>query len=130
MDAIGLIFGGIIVAIGGIALVWLARKSAAGTLARNGLAGVRTAVTMASDTAWYPAQAAAAPATAVAGWGGIAGGVLSALACAFALGNAAPEWFVVLGLVLLIVAAVWVLAWVIVGGVRGTRAGAEAAPTP
>lgn len=53
--------------VGAVLVTWLTWRAASGTLARNGLAGVRTRVTMSSDDAWRIGHRAALCPTAVAG---------------------------------------------------------------
>ena len=113
---------GVVLVCGGGLLVWLGRQSLVGKLRRNAFAGVRTLLTMSSDTAWYPAQRAAARPTIVAGWGGVAGGVLTP-----AVAMLAPSGSEDLSLeVIALAVAVWMLVWVIAGGIAGQRAARSA----
>lgn len=65
----------------GLLLGWACRTSRTGTLERNGLVGIRTRATMASDAAWDAGHRAAAPALGAAAWAcgvsGLAGTVLA-----------------------------------------------------
>ncbi|MFJ6654101.1 SdpI family protein [Microbacterium sp. NPDC091313] len=111
---------GVVLLLAGIALIVLARRSRDGRVPRNQLAGVRTGLTLSSDTAWYPAQRAAAPATEVGAWGSVAGGVLVVVIGMLPIASNAITTAIVLA------AAVWMLAWVIAGAARGQRAAREA----
>lgn len=123
MDGVAGLFGAGVLLLGGIAMLVLAKRSADGTLRPNGMAGVRTQLTMSSDDAWYAAQAAAAGATSVAGWGGIAFAVLAAGVAFLPIGEAV-NWLI---LVCVLLGAAWVLAWMVVGTNRGARAAEHAA---
>jgi len=61
----------------GLLVVWLGRACERGTLRRNGLVGIRTPDTMASDAAWLAGHQAAAPRTK-------AGGTIWCLVCVLA----------------------------------------------
>ncbi len=50
-----------------VLLTWLTWRAASGSLARNGVAGVRTRVTMASDAAWRIGHRAALRPTIITG---------------------------------------------------------------
>ena len=83
------------------------------------IAGVRTALTLSSDAAWYPAQRAAAPKTRVAAWGPLAGGAaLVALGLLSMLFGAS----VVVYVVLTFGSAGWLLGWVLAGAGDAQRA--------
>lgn len=127
MDALGVIFAAVVVLIAGLAILRLAARSAAGTLAPNGLAGVRTVHTLRSERAWYAAQSAAADATGLGGWGAVAGGLIGGLSATLALTEVLPAVFVPVGLVATIAGALWLLVWILIATVRGSRAGVVAA---
>ncbi|PFG20925.1 SdpI family protein [Serinibacter salmoneus] len=101
---------------GGGAMLWIAGASVRGTLTRNGIAGVRTTATLASDEAWAAAQTAAAGPTRL-------GGVLAVVTgfAALAVGIADPAADVALAVVALAGTGL-VLASVLVGAARGNRA--------
>ena len=110
--------GGFLV-LAGLLFLWLARRSGRGLLKRNPIAGVRTALTLSSDAAWYPAQRAAAPKTRVAAWGPLAGGAaLVALGLLSMLFGAS----VVVYVVLTFGSAGWLLGWVLAGAGDAQRA--------
>jgi uncharacterized membrane protein len=67
---------GVIIALAGAGLVWLAVASWRGRLPRNGFAGVRIPSTMRSDAAFRVANMAAAPLLGVGGVVLMASGVL------------------------------------------------------
>lgn len=132
MDAFLVIVPAFFLFAGGIAMLRLASKSESGTLKPNGIAGVRTTLTLQSEPAWYAAQSAAAPATAVAGWGGIAGGgLVTALGIAGLAGLVGDVILPVSG-VLCIATAVWLVAFMLRATNAGIRAAAaaDAAQTP
>ncbi|MEL0625752.1 SdpI family protein [Salinibacterium amurskyense] len=112
-------------------LLWLARRSGQGLLKRNPIAGVRTALTLSSDAAWYPAQRAAAPKTRVAAWGTFVGG--AALVALGLLGLllganmlAYMVVYVVVFAVLSLGSAGWLLVWVLAGAGDAQRAARDA----
>ena len=102
---------GVLLIVLGIALLEVGRRAAAGTLPRNGLVGLRTTTTMASDETWDAAHRASGRWLQYAGIVPIPIGV----ALFFQPSNA-------LGLILTLVALTWTLAWVIAAGRRGQRA--------
>lgn len=110
----------VVLLLAGVALIVLARRSRDGRVPRNQLAGVRTGLTLSSDTAWYAAQRAAAPATEVGAWGSIVGGVL-----VLAVGIL-PMTLPVVTPAIVLATAAWLLGWVIGGAARGQRAAREA----
>jgi uncharacterized membrane protein len=110
----GLIAGGALL-LGGIAVWWVARLGSAGRLPRNYWAGIRTPATLASDRAWAEAHRAGGSALGVGGAAGSAGGA-AAVATGVA-GAAAWVVFAVIG-----AGAAVMLAFVVLGGVRGVRA--------
>ena len=60
----------------GLFLVWLARRSMAGGLARNRIAGIRTSATLSSDEAWAAGHRAGGPLMAAGGWAYVVTGVV------------------------------------------------------
>lgn len=103
-----LVPGGVLVAVG--------RLAAAGRLPRNGLAGIRTRATMASEPAWLAAHRAGGGWLQAAGLVGVAGGLAAAAL------PPEPAGELVAG-----VAAAGLLALVAVAGVRGQQAARRAA---
>lgn len=118
---------GVVLVAAGVLLIWLARRSVAGRLARNPYAGVRTRLTMSSDLAWAAAQKAAAPRTEIAGWGSVAAGAAVIASDLLGLPEATAATTLT---VLTLGAAVWLLSWVIAGAVAGQRAARRAATDP
>ena len=118
MDGLAGLFGAGVLLLGGLAMLALARRSADGRLKPNGMAGVRTSLTMSSDAAWYAAQTAAAGATSAAGWGAIAFAVLAAVGCALGTRflRLPSRWTYLIVLVLAWVLAPPVAAWINMGG--------------
>ncbi|WP_052460940.1 SdpI family protein [Microbacterium gorillae] len=119
----GALAGAIVIGVGALLMLWLARRSAAGTLPRNQLAGIRTPLTLSSDEAWYPAQAAAAPATRTAALGGLIGSVAALVASVIVLVLGAEG--IVPGLLcagLLLAATAWLLVFVLIGAAAVLRA--------
>jgi len=107
----------------GALLLGLARRSERGLLKRNPIAGVRTALTLSSDAAWYPAQRAAAPKTRVVAWGTLAGGAaLVALGLLSVLFGAS----MVVYMVLTFGSTGWLLGWVLAGAGDAQRAARDA----
>ncbi|WP_203581479.1 SdpI family protein [Microbacterium hibisci] len=103
----------------GALMLWLARRGADGTLARNQLVGVRTALTLSSDAAWHAGQRAAAPRITVAGWGAIGGGVALVVLALVAL----PFQVAMTAYCLLAFgSAAWLLAWVVAAAAPAQRA--------
>ncbi len=116
--------GGIV--LGSVLMLWLARKSERGTLKPNEIAGVRTRLTLSSETAWYSAQRAAVPRTRIAGWGGVIGG--SAVTVLALL----EPWFdtmMLIYVVLIFATTGWLLGWVVAGSSAAQRA-ARDSPAP
>lgn len=129
MDAFLAIVPAFFLFAGGLAMLRLAKKSADGTLKPNGIAGVRTTLTLQSEPAWYAAQSAAAPATATAGWGGIAGGgLVTALGIAGLAGLVGDVVLPISG-VLCVATAVWLVVFMLRATNTGIRASA-ASVTP
>ncbi|MGQ2915811.1 SdpI family protein [Microbacterium aurantiacum] len=103
----------------GVALVILARRSRDGRLPRNQIAGIRTALTLSSDAAWYAAQRASASANEIAGWGTLIGAavLVAIVAAPLPSGVALPTTVVVV-----LGTGAWMLVWVLIGAARGQRA--------
>lgn len=110
--AIGL---GLLLIVSGSVIAIVAAKARNGTLGRNWIVGVRTRKTLESDAAWTAAHEAAAPPLRLAAAGPLASGIL----LLFRPSNIA-------GLVVISIGLVWMVAWVIRGGVLGQRAANEA----
>jgi len=68
---------GAVVAVAGLALVLVVRRAAQGKLARNGLAGIRTPTTLASDEAWLVVHREAMPWTFAGALAMILGGLVA-----------------------------------------------------
>lgn len=119
---------GVILLGSGLLMLWLARRSAAGRLRRQTVAGIRTTLTLSSDVAWYPAQRAAAPRAAVAGWGSAAGGLalLAVGAVVLAAGESSVDAALAVYVVLTFGTALWLLVWVIASIGPAHRAAREA----
>lgn len=118
------LFTGVLLIAIGILMLWLARRSRDGRLPRNRIAGVRTALTLSSDAAWFAGQRAAAGRTAIAGWGVIVGAVaILAVAVTSPPFPAAGVIFSVLALG----SAAWLIAWALAGAAAAQRAAREAA---
>ena len=110
----------VVMAGSGLLLLWAARAAASGRLRRNGIAGIRTPSTMASDESWLAAHRRAERPTVLAGVAAIASGLLALL-----LPAPVP---VLAGLV--IVACVVMLGLVLWGAWVGGRAAREAVRNP
>lgn len=98
--------------IGGMAVYWIGLKTEKDELPRQGVMGLRTKATMASDEAWFAAQRAGADLVKASGAIGVIGGLVSlplynrdAVAAVVVLGTAA----------LMLTIAIW-------AGVRGQAA--------
>ena len=117
-----LIAGGVLIGMGAL-ILWLARKGELGTLKRNPVVGVRTALTMSSDSVWYPAQRAAVPKTRVAGWGSVVGGVAAAT---LGLWPLAVDTSVFILLILIFGSAAWFMAWALAAAASAQRAAVAA----
>lgn len=104
----------------GATLVVVALATANGTIARNGLIGIRTRKTRASDEAWMAAHVAAKPASLLSAVIAFIAGVL-VLVLAIALDSNVPA------AVVAVVGMVAVLALVIVAAVQAQRAATAAA---
>lgn len=114
---------GAVLFFGGLAILAFARMSAAGTLRRNWIAGVRTPLTMSSDAAWYAAQKGAASAERIAGWGWMSAGLVLLVAMALAGLMAWPGAVVAaVGVPIIAVGVVWALVWLFIALARGLRA--------
>ena len=106
----------VVMAGSGLLLLWAARAAASGRLRRNGIAGIRTPSTMASDEAWLAAHRRAERPSVLAAVTSIASGIL-----ALVLPAPAP---VLAGVV--IVACVVMLGFVLWGARVGGLAAREA----
>ncbi len=118
--------GGLLV-LGGLLMLWLARTSERGTLKPNEIVGVRTRLTLSSETAWYSAQRAASPRTRIAGWGGIIGGFAVTLLALF------QPWFdttMLIYAVLIFGTTAWLLGWVLAGASSAQRAARDSLARP
>lgn len=73
----------------GVGLLAMARSAADGRLRRNGLVGIRTAATMASDEAWLAGHVAAERPSRWAGWAAIVAAVPALLPVDVGVGIAA-----------------------------------------
>ncbi len=109
-EAVGVMIGlAVILAVSGVVVVTIARRGADGRLGRNGLAGLRTKASRASDQAWLAAHQAALPDSVRAGWVLGLGGILSAVfGLAISVGDsdghrAMIVWGISLGLISLLV---------------------------
>ncbi|WJL96739.1 SdpI family protein [Microbacterium sp. ET2] len=114
-----LLITAVILVVAGILMVVLARRSRERRLPLNPIAGVRTTTTMASDAAWYAAQAAAAPRTEIAGWGTLVGGAAVGVAALLPLSESAG---IPLYMVLVFGTVAWLLGWTLTGAAHGQRA--------
>jgi uncharacterized membrane protein len=101
---------GVIIALGGLLLIWVAIRMWQGRLPRNSIAGVRTPTTMRSSEAFDIANKAAAPLAAAAGVFLTAGGLAAAIL-------ADDE-----GATALLAGTLACAALAIVGGIIGVRA--------
>ncbi|MGZ0710902.1 SdpI family protein (plasmid) [Coraliomargarita sp. W4R53] len=103
----------------GVLAVWLARRGRDGRLPRNQVAGVRTSLTLSSDTAWHAAHRASAHATAIAGCGPIVAGATVGVLILVA---APTETTAIIAAGLLLTGAAWLIVWSLVGAARAQRA--------
>lgn len=110
-----MVVGGVVLALGGLAVWVVARLGRAGRLGRNTVAGIRLPSTMRSDEAWHAAHVAGYGPTAAGGIVAVAAGLLAALV---AIGD--DESSIAAGLVL--GGGLVLLALVVIGGVVGVRA--------
>ena len=99
----------------GIALIVVGRRARAGRLRRNRWMGIRTTLTLLSDQAWDAAHLAGGSKLSVAGYGPLVAGPL--MLSGPTNGGGATIVFAGLG---------WMLIWILVAGVIGTRAAEEA----
>jgi len=95
----------------GVSLIWMALAGRNGRLRRNPFVGIRTTLTLSSDTAWDVAHRSSASFTLTAGIGALACAALALVADSTGLLTTAAA-----------VAAVWLLLWVAVGALIGIRA--------
>ena len=82
-------------------LGWISHASVHGGLDRNGLIGIRTRATMASDEAWRAGHRAAASSVGAAAWtsgvAGLAGGVLAVAGSELAVALVAAGYAALIG---------------------------------
>lgn len=123
--AIGMVVVIALVLIGSGALaVGIAARGADGRLKRNGLAGIRTRATMASDEAWLAAQVAGERSTRIGGWTMAAAGLVAPLGAAvwWTVADDGPGGFLLVwGVLILALTLVAVIPFVM-GVVQGQRA--------
>ncbi len=110
---------GIVLVLGGLLMVQLARKSKVGKLKPNHIAGVRTTLSLSSDTAWYAAQRAAARSTTIAAWGGIVAGALVPTVVFWGL---EADTTTVMTATIGLGGAAWILVWSLAGTSAAQRA--------
>lgn len=125
-SAVALAVGGIVLALGGLLMIWLARRSHSGRIPPNQLVGVRTALTLSSAEAWYPAQRASARSTAIGGAGAIISGILVTTVGFWGLG---PDATFSLAAILTLGGAAWTIGWALAAAAAGQNA-ARAAVDP
>lgn len=70
---------GVIIALSGVLVVWVANRAADGRLGMNSWAGVRTKATQSSPEAWSIGNRVARPSTVNGGWLLVMGGLVSAV---------------------------------------------------
>jgi len=118
-----LVTGAVLVA-AAMLVLWVAWASRRDRLRPNSAIGVRTPETLASDAAWFAAQRAAASATAIGGWGTLAGGLAALVLAAIEALTPDMAFPVAWGawMLLAIGAAGWSLGWTLIGAGRGARA--------
>lgn len=96
--------------VAGVLIVWMAARSASGTLARNSWVGIRTAATLRGDDEWRTGHAAAVvPMYA----GGI--GLIAAAAAAVFVGEDGAVWAAMIG-------CAWVVVCLLIAAVVAGRA--------
>lgn len=110
----GQIIVAVVMAAGGVLLIWQGWAAASGRLKRNAVAGIRTASTMASDEAWLAAHRRAKTPTVVAGAVSIAAALVVLLPVPSGVFVAAVLVSAVLDVVLVL--------WGAAVGVRAARA--------
>ncbi|MEM8925810.1 MAG: SdpI family protein [Actinomycetota bacterium] len=121
--AMVVIIGLVLIASGALSVA-LAARAADGRFGRNGLAGIRTRTTRASDEAWLAAQVAGERSTRIGGWLMGAAGVVPALGAAVVWAvadNGAGGFLLVWGVLLMIMIMVALVPFVL-GVVQGQRA--------
>lgn len=102
----------VLVLVAAVILVpWSTRRAADGRMPRNEFGGIRIPSTMASENAWRAGHVAARGAADVAAWG-------LGPACVLVLVLPGVMGFVLAALS----GALWLLAWVLVGAVRASKA--------
>lgn len=102
-------------------VIWVARKTADGTLGSNGWAGIRTKTTRSSDAAWAAAHQVAERPTIMAGWASIFSGVVAFL-LAVVFGDGDAELATLIWSVAIMVGGTLLLIFVVVGAWRGQKA--------
>lgn len=105
------VFLAVLLTTAGIGLILVGRRAADGRLRRNSFVGIRTTLTLASNTAWEAAHTAGGHHLATSGLGPLLTGPL--LLTHPTNGGGATIVFIGLG---------WMVIWILVAGVVGTRA--------
>ena len=100
---------------GGLVLIAAGRRATAGRLRRNPVVGIRTTLTLSSTVAWDAANRAGGRHLSIAGVGPLVTGPLLLTQPSNGI-----------GLAIVGVGLAWMLAWILAGGVVGTRAAEEA----
>jgi hypothetical protein len=109
------LFLAVLLTAAGIGLIVVGRRARAGRLKRNRWVGIRTTLTLLSDTAWDAAHLAGGSKLSVAGSGLVVAGPLMLTGPT----NRGGATIVFGGLG-------WMVMWILVAGVIGTRAAEEA----
>jgi len=115
MPAGAALFLAVLLTASGIGLMMVGRRAAQGRLRRNRWVGIRTTLTLLSDAAWDAAHLAGGSKLSVAGYGLLVAGPLMLTNPTNGVG--ATIVFSGLG---------WMLIWILVAGVIGTRAAEQA----
>lgn len=109
------LFLAVLLTAAGIGLIVVGRRARQGRLKRNRWIGIRTTLTLLSDTAWDAAHLAGGSKLSVAGYGLLVAGPL--MLTGPTNGGGATIVFGGLG---------WMVIWILVAGVIGTRAAQQA----
>lgn len=109
------LFLAVLLTVAGIGLIVVGRRAREGRLKRNRWVGIRTTLTLLSDTAWDAAHLAGGSKLSVAGYGPLVAGPL--MLTGPNNGGGATIVFSGLG---------WMVVWILVAGIIGTRAAEEA----